>query len=1095
MAPATRSRKDMRHRRSSVYVLITKPPPDATAHRNRRSRALSRKSDPPYAGDDSDGQDALRDARAFIPAARRVKRASRQISRTREVGESESTAVSQEPATARTKQTTKKKKGKVTAKYTSAAADLTVADVPPPDANDDVLQTPVTDPFPFAGLSDAQMLSQSLSLLSPPPPPKHRHIGKAPVSLDAALGASGTETPEEGPKLAEASVSLIASIVEKRLAEDHERLATSSSAIPAVARVGPPGAKGKWKIETTASTVDAPELALSRDYPFAADPSTSHKSPPRRPKAHRIGKKATLPESSSDGAPSIDAPVGEPTGPPVVPTVFGDIPLDREYATPAKYGNDRRKEPPPPPQPPSGSGRPLELPPAFRRLETPSISPRPTRPPHLPHRRQHFPPLPTSPLPPSSPPTEHSLAPSSDRIVEDVSFRNTDRDSFWPTDEQMYATGEDEDAGVVENVEEEEAAEHEEPDALTPRVRSTTALRTPIVNVLGIGVPLTVSRSFETPQRPRYGHTAPATSAKDAATAALFAPGMSDDSAASDVLDYEARAIRGAAGGAVHGAAKDAIERDEDEDDPLAGLENRIAGSDNHRIAADYAFAQEYVFDSDAFGSSDKENGENAQPAPDDAPRGVRTPRRDRGILQPHGGVQESSPRRNADDPFGILAAEARVKARRTQAQGGPQPAQMRTQRHPQIQQQSRMQQRRTVQQAPVSSPVAVSGRSRRPFGERSFADLNPPSSPPPAAFDFPPSSSPVAHPTPTRAATFNLPPSSPPAVRPDPPSSSPRYSRSSIEDLYATPPSQRGFGLVMSTPLRPRPKDDEDDEDGNDENAPVSDDAPRTPLAVRIPTAARPLLGELRTPLIQRTPMTPRNGNARSSVTMRRHKLRGADASASFNGADEGSIDEDGMGPREPSPSPAKRRGLNPDPNVEYEEEKTEGEKEKGKNAVREKDREREREPPTRGKENAVRTRGTGTRKRKTPQDGDEEDEDPMAVTKRLEGMLPRRGTKYGRPAAKRARTKLAELSDSEDEDEERISLAKKSSISTKAAPVKKPGRKATYGRRGKRAARRAGREDSTPEEKRKQDRKDRAKYFKKLEDYKLRKEKVYVV
>ncbi|KAI0027914.1 hypothetical protein K488DRAFT_74182 [Vararia minispora EC-137] len=50
------------------------------------------------------------------------------------------------------------------------------------------------------------------------------------------------------------------------------------------------------------------------------------------------------------------------------------------------------------------------------------------------------------------------------------------------------------------------------------------------------------------------------------------------------------------------------------------------------------------------------------------------------------------------------------------------------------------------------------------------------------------------------------------------------------------------------ATTLRLHPKDDEDDEGENDENAP--------------------------TPLIQRTPMAPRNGNARSSMTMRRRTL-----------------------------------------------------------------------------------------------------------------------------------------------------------------------------------------------------------------------------
>ncbi|KAI0048812.1 hypothetical protein FA95DRAFT_997121 [Auriscalpium vulgare] len=128
-----------------------------------------------------------------------------------------------------------------------------------------------------------------------------------------------------------------------------------------------------------------------------------------------------------------------------------------------------------------------------------------------------------------------------------------------------------------------------------------------------------------------------------------------------------------------------------------------------------------------------------------------------RGILQP---LSRTSSPDGGDDPFGLLAAERRIKERRLQAA------------------------REAVDELPTAGPSRLpAADDRRPFGPRTFADLDEPS-PAPLSQQLPFPSSP-AHP----ALGSRLPPSSPEI---------PRYSDSDVEDLYATPPA-------APLPLTPR--------------------------------------------------------------------------------------------------------------------------------------------------------------------------------------------------------------------------------------------------------------------------------------------------
>ncbi|KAI0317423.1 hypothetical protein OF83DRAFT_145177 [Amylostereum chailletii] len=382
---------------------------------------------------------------------------------------------------------------------------------------------------------------------------------------------------------------------------------------------------------------------------------------------------------------------------------------------------------------------------------------------------------------------------------------------------------------------------------------------------------------------------------------------------------------------------------------------------------------------------SDKENqassfhtDENKENPPVE-PQAFPSPHAHRGILQPQ--TVSSSPAQHPDDdPFGFLAAERRVKQRRQLHQ-----------QHPDFQ-----------SSQPEAGPSRP--RPRQPLARRTFAELDPATPPHP-----PPPKQTVA---PKERFAYL-------------PSSSPAHSHSSIEDMYATPPSQRGFGLVMSTPMRPQRQEEQEQEAHTPTSAAV-----HTPLVAVTPTAT---IGV----------MTPRNGDRGRDVTMRRHKPREMVISLS---------DMEDTGPKEDSPSPVKRKRVDPkepehdaeaEGNEQEEEEEEEGEERPAKRIRKGK-----------GKENATRTKRPSR----------EKDEDPMAVTKRLERLLPRRPK---RAAARKVRAKAIEEA-TEDEDEE------DAGPSSKPARAERGRRRSVYGRRARgRGARSAsgsrGRrkmDESTPEE-----------------------------
>ncbi|KAI0067617.1 hypothetical protein BV25DRAFT_1819004 [Artomyces pyxidatus] len=186
-------------------------------------------------------------------------------------------------------------------------------------------------------------------------------------------------------------------------------------------------------------------------------------------------------------------------------------------------------------------------------------------------------------------------------------------------------------------------------------------------------------------------------------------------------------------------------EKDERAERESIGWEN--AGSDKENDVASGSLRQG---EENPLGFEHHLGSEDGFPTPHDPVH--------RGILQPL--AASSSPARLSeepgDDPFGILAAERRLKERKRLAA--------------------------QVDSEPVAGPSRLPA-VRQPFGHRDFTDLNPAVS---SALPFPTSPALPSH----------LPRSSPEV---------PRYSDDSIEDLYATPPK----GYVVHTPRKRKTPDD----------------------------------------------------------------------------------------------------------------------------------------------------------------------------------------------------------------------------------------------------------------------------------------------
>ncbi|VDC05123.1 unnamed protein product [Peniophora sp. CBMAI 1063] len=1040
----------------------------------------------------------------YVLLTKRVKREPEPTTRrTRSQSAAEQEEEEQvEPAGPVRVKATRKGKGKVKAVPKKEST-------PPTEVEDDSARTPTQalSPTPVPGPSALTALASSSR--KPPPPPRRSRPGKPAVSFEEARDESRMTTPDEGRDTANAAGSASEPFV-PLLLHDTDNPVLEDMDEPEMdvdMRMGPPGARsgGNWTIKSKAKSArrSSPPPAMPRDYPFA-DPSSARKSPPPRAHPRRIGKPPMPDSSEGEGEGE-----GGDTEPAMseseyrVNVTLGSAQYERtmELSTPVRP-HAGRHEPPPPPQPPSEAGTP-RIPPNFRREDTASPkqhqqAPWSTQMSHrkliaeasLRRRQQQQQQQPVSPLPPSSEPTETPSA-ASERVVQDTSFHNLSHDAFWPGDDALYAGSDpgdhypDED-GEGEDKENVHAHAHSE-----------------VVDVLGVGRTLAPSESFETPQKPRrYNIRPPATqNAQDEATAALFAPDMSDESGVSNILDYGSVARRRAEEEERRRRA-----RDSDEFGFGFGAEEGayvpIEGDDGGEFMLPEPPSDDSIMGYDGYspaqGGSDKENqidagfDENFDPHDDDGEDDPATPTaRDahglpepdnRGILQPRAGEGVyTSPARHRggaeDDPFGILATEALLRARRayssamkpapkTSAAAAASIARAEAARAGASASKPKPSGSRVLARSASGRTLADPSPAKRiPFGQRSFQDLNPPT----------PSER-------NRFADLDLPPSSPPHDEGLGGVGSPARSAAthdSIEDLYATPPSERGgFALVLSTPVRaPRVAE-----------AQVPSDDNSIPGFASSPVQARtPRKDEQRTPRKnrdgERTPMTPRNGpRDRGSVTMRRHKSHGGvGENEEYDGR--GEFD----GPREPSPSPVKARpSLTHAPEFgegameeEGEETETELPKKLGGGA---KGKEREVpliEPRTKGKENTGRAKTRGRKRKSDEFDAAQEEEDPEAVTRRLEDMLPRprvksmskpkpkpkvTGKKSTRPAAKKARKAIAaeEDEDSDEEDGEEV-VARSSSLP--GSPVKKARKRgATYA--GVRARQRRRGQESTPEE-----------------------------